>query len=51
MQKLTPGTNKTIAILIRVILLLTGGSAIIAGLCLFGGDMWMLTPRAEQYQP
>ena len=51
MQKLIPGTNKTIAILIRVILLLTGGSAIIAGLCLFGGDMWMLTPRAEQYQP
>ncbi|MGG9534978.1 glycosyl transferase, partial [Klebsiella pneumoniae] len=51
MQKLTPGTNKTIAILIRVVLLLTGGSAIIAGLCLFGGDMWMLTPRAEQYQP
>ncbi|MDU7297693.1 MAG: glycosyl transferase, partial [Klebsiella pneumoniae] len=34
MLKLTPGTNKTIAILIRVILLLTGGSAIIAGLCL-----------------
>ena len=51
MQKLTPGTNKTIAILIRVVLLLTGGSAINAGLCLFGGDMWMLTPRAEQYQP
>ena len=51
MLKLIPGANKANAILIRVILLLTGGSAIITGLCLFGGDMWMLTPRAEQYQP
>lgn len=51
MQKLTPDANKAKAILIRIVLLLTGGIAIIAGLCLSGGDMWMLTPRAEQYQP
>ncbi|MGA6477782.1 glycosyl transferase [Klebsiella sp. K822] len=51
MQKLTPDANKAKAILIRIVLLLTGSIAIIAGLCLSGGDMWMLTPRAEQYQP
>lgn len=51
MQKFNPDANKANAILIRIVLLLTGGIAIIAGLCLSGGDMWMLTPRAEQYQP
>lgn len=51
MQKLTPDANKAKAILIRIVLLLTGSIAIIAGLCPSGGDMWMLTPRAEQYQP
>lgn len=51
MQKLTPGANKANAILIRIVLFLIGGIAIIAGMCLFSGDMWMLTPRAEQYQP
>ena len=51
MQKFTPDANKANAILIRIVLLLAGGIAIIAGLCLSGGNMWMLTPRAEQYQP
>ena len=51
MQKLTPGANKANAILIRIVLFLIGGIAIITGMCLFSGDMWMLTPRAEQYQP
>ena len=51
MQKLTPGANKANAILIRIVLFLIGGIAIITGMCLFSGDMWMLTPRAEQYRP
>lgn len=51
MLKLTPGANKANAILIRIVLFLIGGIAIITGMCLFSGDMWMLTPRAEQYQP
>lgn len=51
MLKLTLGANKANAILIRIVLFLIGGIAIITGMCLFSGDMWMLTPRAEQYQP
>ncbi|MDV0909569.1 hypothetical protein RZP17_21355, partial [Klebsiella variicola subsp. variicola] len=51
MLKLTPGANKANAILNRIVLFLIGGIAIITGMCLFSGDMWMLTPRAEQYQP
>ncbi len=51
MLKLTPGANKANAILIRIVLFLIGGIAIMTGMCLFSGDMWMLTPRAEQYQP
>ena len=51
MQKLTSGANKANAIPIRIVLFLIGGIAIITGMCLFSGDMWMLTPRAEQYQP
>lgn len=37
MQKLTPDANKAKAILIRIVLLLTGSIAIIAGLCHSGG--------------
>ncbi|HBT4629067.1 TPA: glycosyl transferase [Klebsiella pneumoniae] len=49
MLKLTPGANKANAILIRIVLFLIGGIAIITGMCLFSGDMWMLTPRPIQH--
>ncbi|MFH7117335.1 glycosyl transferase, partial [Klebsiella pneumoniae] len=51
MQKLTPGANKANAILIRIVLFLIGGIAIIAGMCLFSGEILMPTPRGEQHQP
>ncbi|MCX3880336.1 hypothetical protein NAH03_22950, partial [Stenotrophomonas maltophilia] len=51
MQKLTPGANKANAILIRIVLFLIGGIAIINGMWLFSGDMWMLTPPGEKYKP
>ena len=51
MLKLTPGANKANAILIRIILFLIGGIAIITGMCLFSGDMWMLTRALSSISP
>ena len=51
MQKLTPCANKANAILIRIVLFLIGGIAIITGMCLFSGDMWMLTRGRNSISP
>ncbi|MFS9599496.1 glycosyl transferase, partial [Klebsiella variicola] len=47
MLKLTPGANKANSILIRIVLFLIGGIDVMTGMCLFSGDMCILTPRAE----
>ncbi len=51
MLKLTPGANKVNAILIRIVLFLIGGIAIMTGMCLFSGDMWMLTRGRNSISP
>lgn len=51
MLKLTLGANKANAILIRIVLFLIGGIAIITGMCLFSGDMWMLTRGRNSISP
>lgn len=51
MLKLTHGANKANAILIRIVLFLIGGIAIITGMCLFSGDMWMLTRALSSISP
>ena len=49
--KINPSANKANAILIRIVLFLIGGIAIITGMCLFSGDMWMLTRGRNSISP
>lgn len=47
MTKSNVGQKKKSARMIRIVLLLLGVTAIIAGMCLLSGDMWRVTPYSD----